>query len=163
MTITLPGALTEPLSWIGLEWPEADEDQLQADGQAWIDHGTRLRAHAEQATATAQQVWMSSEGATVEAFERWWNTEDGPNRHLNDAATAAELIGAALIAMAGVTIAMKTAFIAQLTALAFQVGQAVVTAFATAGAAAAQIPVWIALTRVACRKLIQQAMADSGR
>ena len=28
MTITLPHELTEPLSWIGFVWPEADEDKL---------------------------------------------------------------------------------------------------------------------------------------
>ncbi|GAA2878352.1 hypothetical protein Acy02nite_15780 [Actinoplanes cyaneus] len=159
MTITLPSELTEPLSWIGLEWPEADEDQLQADGRAWIDHGTRMRAHADQATAAAREVWLNNEGATVEAFERWWNGEDGPGRHLADAATAAEIIGGALIAMAGVTIGLKTAFIAQLTALAFEVGQAIATATVTAGATLAEIPVWIGLTRVAIRKLIHEAMA----
>ncbi|BCJ45876.1 hypothetical protein GCM10010168_57040 [Actinoplanes ianthinogenes] len=159
MTVTLPAELTEPLSWIGLEWPEADEDQLQADGQAWIAHGTRMRAHARQATDTARMVWLENEGDSIEAFERWWNGEDGPGRHLQDAATAAELIGGALIAMAGVTIGLKAAFIAQLTALAVEVGQAVATAAATAGATLAEIPVWIALTRVACRKLIHEAMA----
>ncbi|WIM98508.1 hypothetical protein ACTOB_002109 [Actinoplanes oblitus] len=159
MTITLPAELIEPLSWIGLEWPEADEDQLQADGQAWIEHGTRMRAHARQATDTARQVWLENEGASIEAFERWWTGADGPGRHLREAATAAELIGGALIAMAGVTVSLKAAFIAQLTALAIEVGQAVVTAAATAGATLAEIPVWIALTRVACRKLIHEAMA----
>ncbi|GIE85241.1 WXG100-like domain-containing protein [Actinoplanes regularis] len=159
MTITLPPELTEPLSWIGLEWPEADEDQLQADGRAWIDHGTRMRAHAEQATATARQVWLDNEGAGVEAFEAWWNGEDGPGRHLRDSAVAAEIIGGALIAMAGVTIGLKAAFIAQLTALAIEIGQAVATATVTAGATLAEIPVWIALTRVAVRKLIHEAMA----
>jgi transposase InsO family protein len=159
MTITLPDELTEPLSWIGLEWPEADEDQLAADGRTWIDHGTRMRAHADQANAAARDVWLSNEGATVEAFERWWNGADGPGRHLADAATASELIGGALIAMAGVTIGLKAAFIAQLTALAFEVGQAIATATVTAGATLAEIPVWIALTRVAIKKLIHEAMA----
>ncbi|GIF12968.1 hypothetical protein [Actinoplanes teichomyceticus] len=159
MTITLPAELAEPLSWIGLEWPEADEDRLQADGQVWIDHATRLRAHAERSTATARRVWLDNEGATVEAFERWWNGADGPGRHLQEAATAAELVGGALIAMAGVTIGLKAALIAQLTALAVEVGQAIATATVTAGATLAEIPVWIALARTACRKLIHEAMA----
>jgi hypothetical protein len=159
MTITLPSELTEPLSWIGLEWPEADEDQLQADGQVWIDHGTRLRLHAERSTETARKVWMDNEGASIEAFERWWNDADGPGRHLQEAATAAEIIGGALIAMAGVTIGLKVAFIAQLSALAFEVGQAMATATVTAGATLAEIPIWIGITRTACRKLIHEAMA----
>jgi hypothetical protein len=158
MTIELPGELTEPLEWLGLSWPQADEDRLTADGRAWIEHGTRLRRHAAEADAAARRVWMENEGASVEAFEQWWNGDDGPGRHLADAATAVELIGAGLIAMAGVTVALKTAYIAQLTLLAFQVGQAVATSVATAGATLAEIPLFIAASRIACRQLIHKAL-----
>ncbi|WP_045744081.1 hypothetical protein [Actinoplanes rectilineatus] len=158
MTITLPPELVEPLSWIGLSWPEADEDRLYADGRAWIEHAARLRAHATQADSAARRVWTENEGASVEAFERWWNGADGPGRHLADSALAAEMIGAGLIAMAGVTVAAKTAFIAQLTVLAFQVGQATATAFATAGVTLAEIPVFVAGTRLACREIVHRSL-----
>jgi hypothetical protein len=157
VTITLPHELTEPLGWIGLVWPEADEDKLYADGRTWLDYGSRLRGHAEQANAAARAVWTDNYGDSIEAFEQWWNGA-GPGRHLDEAATAVELIGAGLVAMAAVTIALKTAFIAQLTALAFEVGQAIATAFVTAGATLAEIPGWIALTRTACRLLIHKAL-----
>ena len=157
MTITLPHELTEPLSWIGLVWPEADEDRLYEDGNAWIDYGSRLRAHAEEANAAARTVWSDNYGDSIEAFEQWW-TGEGPGGHLDKAATAVELIGAGLIAMAGVTIALKTAFIAQLTALAIEVAQAVATAFVGFGATMAEVPGWIALTRLACRELISKAL-----
>jgi len=78
---------------------------------------------------------------------------------MDKAAAAVELIGAALIAFAGVTIALKTAFIAQLVALAVEVGQAIATATVSFGATLAEIPGWIAVTRLACRKLIQKALA----
>ena len=61
--------------------------------------------------------------------------------------------------MAGITLALKLGYIAQLTALAIEVGQAVVTAFATAGATLAEMPGWIALTRVACRMLLDKTLA----
>ncbi|BBH65121.1 hypothetical protein ACTI_18060 [Actinoplanes sp. OR16] len=158
MTIELPVELTEPLGWVGLTWPQADEDRLHADGLAWIEHGTRLRRHLAEADAAARRVWMENEGASVEAFEQWWNGPEGPGRHLTDAATAVELIGAGLIAMAGVTVALKTAYIAQLTILSFQVGQAVATAFVSAGATLAEIPVFVAATRLACRELIHRSL-----
>ncbi len=158
MSLQLPGELTEPLGWVGLTWPQADEDRLYADGRAWIEHGGRLRRHAAEADAAARRVWMENEGASVEAFEQWWNSADGPGRHLSDAATAVELIGAGLIAMAGVTVALKTAFIAQLTLLAFQVGQAVATSFVTAGATLAEIPVFVAASRLACREIIHKSL-----
>ncbi|MEU4691747.1 hypothetical protein [Actinoplanes sp. NPDC023714] len=158
MTIELPLELTEPLGWVGLTWPQADEDRLHADGLAWIEHGTRLRQHLAEADAAARRVWMENEGASVEAFEQWWNGPEGPGRRLTDAAVAVELIGAGLIAMAGVTVALKTAYIAQLTLLSFQVGQAVATAFVTAGATLAEVPVFVAATRVACRELIHRSL-----
>jgi hypothetical protein len=84
MTITLPHELTEPLSWIGFVWPEADEDRLYADGHAWIDYGSQLRAHAEQANTAARQVWTDNYGDSIDAFEHWWNG-DGPGHHLDKA------------------------------------------------------------------------------
>jgi hypothetical protein len=158
MTIELPAELTEPLSWLGLSWPQADEDRLHADGLAWIDHAIRLRRHAAEADTAARRVWLENEGASVDAFEQWWNGEEGPGRHLDDAATAVELIGAGLIAMAGVTVALKTAYLAQLALLAFQVGQAVATSVATAGATLAEIPFFVAASRVACRQLVHKAL-----
>lgn len=158
MSIELPAELTEPLSWVGLSWPQADEDLLHAGGLAWIEHGTRLRRHLDEADAAARRVWMENEGASVEAFEQWWNGPEGPGRRLTDAATAVELIGAGLIAMAGVTVTLKTAYIAQLTLLSFQVGQAVGTAFVTAGATLAEVPAFVAATRLACRELIHRSL-----
>jgi hypothetical protein len=54
-----------------------------------------------------------SQGDSIDAFERWWNAENGPGRNLENAAAAVELIGAGLIAMAGITVALKIAFIAR--------------------------------------------------
>jgi hypothetical protein len=158
VTIELPSELTEPLSWIGLVWPQADEDKLYADGQTWISYGAKLRASAQQAGDAARQVWQNNYGDSIDAFERWWNAEDGPGRNLENAAAAVELIGAGLIAMAGITVALKIAFIAQLVALAFEVGQAIATAVVSFGASTAEIPGFIALTRFACRELINKAI-----
>jgi hypothetical protein len=158
VTIELPAELTEPLGWIGLVWPQADEDRLHADGQLWIDYGARLRAHAREADAAARKVWSDNYGESIDAFERWWNAPDGPGRNLENAAAAVELIGAGLIAMAGITVALKIAFIAQLVALAIEVGQAIATAVPSFGASTAEIPIFIAATRLVCRELISKAI-----
>jgi hypothetical protein len=57
MTIELPHALTEPLGWIGMIWPEADEDKLFADGKTWIEYGAKLRTQAQKANEAARQAW----------------------------------------------------------------------------------------------------------
>jgi hypothetical protein len=158
MSIELPAELTEPLGWIGLVWPQADEDKLHADGQLWISYGAKLRAQAQEADTAARKVWNDNYGESIDAFERWWNAPDGPGRNLENAAAAVELIGAGLIAMAGITVALKVAFIAQLVALAFEVGQAIATAVVSFGATTAEIPIFIAATRFACRELISKAI-----
>jgi hypothetical protein len=154
----LPAELTEPLGWIGLIWPQADEDRLFADGQVWISYGGDLRARAEEANAAARRVWWDNYGESVEAFERWWNAAEGPGHNLEKAAMAVELIGAGLIAMAGITVALKAAFIAQLALLLFEVGQAIATATVSFGATLAEVPGFIALTRLVCRQLINKAL-----
>ncbi len=53
---------------------------------------------------------------------------------------------------------MKIAFIVQLIILAIEISQAIATAFATFGATTAEIPGFIAATRVICRQLIKKAV-----
>jgi hypothetical protein len=158
MGLTLPHALTEPLGWIGLTWPEADEELLYHAGQAWIDYGTQLQKIAEAADKAAERLVSANSGDAIEAFKKWWESENGPRRRLQEDATAAQIIGAALITFAGATLALKIAFIAQLGILAFEVAQALATAVATFGATTAEIPGFIAATRAICRQLIKQVV-----
>lgn len=156
MGLTLPSELTEPLGWIGLEWPQADEELLFLDGQRWISFGDRLAECAAQGDTAAQQVWAAQQGEGIEAFEQYWTADDGPPQRLSEDAVAAQVVGAALIAFAVVTLAMKIAFIVQLIILIIQVAQAIAAAFATFGATAAAVPGFVAATRVFCRQLLKQ-------
>jgi len=84
---------------------------------------------------------------------------DQLQRRLAEDALAAATIGAALIAFAIVTLALKIAFIVQLTLLAIQVATAIAAAFATFGATAAATPGFIAATRAICRLILQKVVA----
>jgi hypothetical protein len=156
MGLTLPSELTEPLGWIGLTWPQADEELLFEDGQRWIAFGQQLSEYAGQGDSAAQQVWAAQHGEGIEAFQHYWTADDGPPQRLNDDAVAAQIVGAALIAFAVVTLAMKIAFIVQLITLIIEVAQAIATAFVTFGATTAEIPGFVAATRVFCRQLLKQ-------
>ena len=158
MGLQLPGWLTEPLSWIGLTWPEADEELLFEAGQQWIAFAGQLRTVAQSANGAAESVWTENEGFSVDAFRAWWNKDDGPRARLMEDAVAAEVIGCALIVFAGVTLALKIAFIVQLTILAIEVAQAIATAVATFGATTAEVPGFIAATRIVCRQLLKEAV-----
>lgn len=159
MGLELPGFITEPLNWIGMTWPEADEDKLFEAGQTWLNYGGTLRSQAELANSTAQKIPAEHEGEAVDDFGTWWNKDDGPAKNLPDNAAACELIGAGLIVMAGITLALKIAYIAQLAALAIEVAQAIATAFATFGATTAEIPGFIAATRAICREALNKVIS----
>jgi hypothetical protein len=158
MGLQLPGALTEPLGWIGMIWPEADEDKLFAAGQRWIAFAGQLRQVAQPANRAAAGVREANKGEAVDAFEAWWTGAEGPKAHLEDDALAAEIIGAALIAFAVLTLALKIAFIAQLVILLIEVTQAIATAIASLGATTAEIPGFIAATRAVCKRLVKQVV-----
>lgn len=160
MTITLDPWLAEPLSWVGLEWPEGDEDALARHGQAWLDYGAQLREQGDEANATATRVWRDNDGQSIEAFERFWNDDDGPGTHLPDAAAAADLIGAALFTMSGIVLWLKGAFVAELTALAWAVGAAIAAAFFSGGVAAAAIAVIVALSKEYLRSVLDRAIGQ---
>lgn len=158
MGLTLPSELTEPLSWIGLDWPAADEDKLFEAGQAWIAFGQNLHSEAQPAQQAAQQVLAVTEGAAADAFREWWSADGGPDRRFPDDAEAALLIGAALVAFAAITLALKINFIVQLTILAIEIAQAIATAVVSFGATLAEAPGFIAATRIVVRRLIKQVI-----
>lgn len=158
MGLELPAELTEPLSWIGLDWPQADEELLFAAGQQWLAFGMRLEAAGATGDGAARMVWEQNRGDTVEAFQAWWTRDEGPQRRLAEDAVAAQLIGAALIVFAVITLVMKIAFIVQLVILLVQVTMAIASAVATFGASTATIPGFVAATRLACQRLLKQAV-----
>jgi hypothetical protein len=158
--LQLPSELAEPLRWTGLAWPEADEELLFEAGEQWIAFGEQLHAAAQAADGAAERVWTADSGSATDAFRQWWVGADGPDRRLLEDAAAAVLIGAALVAFAVLTLALKTAFIAQLSILLSEVSRALATAVATSGATTAEIPAAVAATRMTCRRQIDQVVSQ---
>lgn len=158
MGLSLPAELTGPLGWIGLTWPEADEELLFDAGRRWVAYAAELHAVATDADRQAGRVWELAEGDAVDAFRAWWTGDEGPSPRLSEDAEAALLIGGALMAFAAITLALKVAFIVQLIALAVEVAQAIATAFVTFGATTAEIPAFVAATRLVCRRLVEQVV-----
>lgn len=158
MGLQLPSELAEALNWVGFTWPEADEELLFEAGQAWIAFAGTLRGATVEANAGAGLVSATNRGSDIAAFEAMWQGEEGPARRIEDGAEAAELIGAALLVMAVITLAQKVLTIVQLTILVVQVGLALAAAAPTLGASLAEIPVAIGAARVAIRRLIKEVV-----
>jgi Papain fold toxin 1, glutamine deamidase len=156
VALQLPDWLQQPLSWVGLTWPEADETKLYEAAQTWLGFASTLRPIAERANHTAANVWDLNEGKAADAFESWWTADEGPQRRLADDAVAATVIGGALIVFAAATLAMKIAFIMQLATLALQVSAAIAAAAVSFGASTTVIPKLVQAVRAQCGNLLSR-------
>lgn len=158
MGLQLPSELAEALNWVGFTWPEADEELLFQAAQEWTAFAGTLRATTVEANLGAGLVTATNRGADIAAFEAMWQGAEGPARRVEDGAEAAELIGAALLVMAVITLAQKIITIVQLTILAVQVALAMAAAAPTLGASLAEIPVAIGAARIAIRRIIKEVV-----
>ncbi|MFC6880157.1 MULTISPECIES: hypothetical protein [Actinomadura] len=158
MGLQLPGELIGLLSMLGYTWPEADETKLFEMGSAWVDFSGTVNGIVSEAGTAAQQVWSGNKGADIDAFQKAWGEDDAPVAILDDAATGATLVGAALFLCAGIVLALKINVIVQLVMLAIQIAQAIATAAPTFGASLAEIPIFKEVTGMIIDTLIDQAI-----
>jgi len=154
----LPGELISLLADLGYTWPEADEQKLLEMGHAWTAFGAALGDPLSQAHTQAQAVWTRNEGAAMEAFQQAWTRPDSPASNLDDAATAATMVGAGLMVCAGIVLALKVNVIVQLVTLAIEIAQAIATAAPSFGASLAEIPVFKQLTGMFLDQLLNLAV-----
>jgi hypothetical protein len=118
MTIQIPSELASVLSELGFDWPDADEDKLNAMGETWNTFAGTLRGLIAEAEKHAQVVWQGNTGAAVEAFQRSWSGAEAPLANLRDAADAAAVIAAGLGVAAKIVVALKLKVIAEVASFA---------------------------------------------
>ncbi|GIF78441.1 WXG100-like domain-containing protein [Asanoa siamensis] len=157
MGLQLPGELTSLLATLGYTWPEADETKLFELGQTWLRFGGAMPGDLQAAHAYARQVWTTNTGEAIEAFERAWSHPESFSTNLDDAGVAASIVGAALIACAGIVVALKSNIIIQLVLLAIQIIQAIAAAAITFGASLLAIPAFKQLTGLFLNQLTNLA------
>ncbi|MCP2343638.1 WXG100-like domain-containing protein [Actinomadura rupiterrae] len=158
MGLQLPGELRSLLNMLGYSWPEADETKLLQMGSAWLRFAGTLGRPVADAHGHAQLVWTAHQADGVEAFRKAWSDHEAPHANLEDARTAAQIIGAALMVCGGVVLALKINTIVQLTILAVEIAQALATAPETFGASLAEIPVFKEITGALIDELINLAV-----
>ncbi|GIF66124.1 hypothetical protein Ais01nite_41590 [Asanoa ishikariensis] len=158
MGLQLPGELTGLLAMLGYTWPEADEQKLFEMAQSWVTFGGGLPADLAAAHAYAQQVWTNNEGQAVQAFQAAWSDPESFSANLDDAGVASTIVGAALMACAGIVLALKINVIVQLIMLAIQIAQAIATAAVTFGASLLEIPIFKEITGLILDQLIDLAL-----
>ena len=154
MTMQLPSELTWALSMIGIDWPDADEDKLEAMGQAWLTYANTLRQLVDEVDKHAQGVWTGNKGDAIAAFQTSWTGADSPSTNLREGADAAALIAAGLATSAGIVTTFKLLVIAEVASFA-------ATCAAAAMAASTGIGAILGVAGVVARRIIAQQVIDA--
>jgi hypothetical protein len=108
--VNFPNGLAQPLSWVGMAWPEGDAARLAAAGDGWLTCASALRERCTNCDAAAATVWETNRGEGVDGFREWWTAPRGPSVNLAQAAEACALAGKALKAQAAAVAQLKVAY-----------------------------------------------------
>ncbi|MFJ9520907.1 toxin glutamine deamidase domain-containing protein [Kitasatospora sp. NPDC101801] len=122
MSRSVPEELVPVLARLGHEWPQADEEGLRRAAAVWREFGAEAEQLSRRGGDSAQRVTGENSGSSVEAFAAHWRGFAGGGRgSLDDAQSAAELVGAAFERAARAVDSCKAEIIAALTELAAEI------------------------------------------
>ena len=116
MAIELPGEVVSFLQFIGVNWPQVNEDKVRELASHIREFATNVDSSHQDSTATVQQLGDAYQGASYEALLAKWAALS--NSHMTELLNACQVVAAALDAAADVIVAMKLEAIAELVALA---------------------------------------------
>ena len=156
--LQLPSELATFLNIIGYKWPESDETKLFEMGQKWMKFGGDAKEILDQAEQGASKVWSENQGDDIMRFADHWKHSEGPAKVLQDAATAAQLVGTGMTIVAAIMLALKIQVIVQLVQLMIQTFHAIAMAVPTWGASLNWIPIYNQITSRAVGMAIDQVI-----
>jgi hypothetical protein len=137
MAIELPGPVADFLGFIGISWPNVNEDKVREFGEHVAQFANELRSTHEGAGGTLQQLGSAYEGEGYEQLLAAWGRMS--SQHLDELLTACDVVSTAMGIAADVIIGMKLEAIGELIALAAQFVAAQAAAVATFGLAEASL------------------------
>lgn len=148
MAIELPGEVVSFLQFIGVNWPQVNEDSVREFGAHVREFADNLSRTHENAGSTIQQLGEAYQGAGYEVLAAKWAQLS--NSHMRELVEACHVVSTALDVAADAIVAMKMEAIGELIAMAaaFVADQA--AAVATFGLAEAAL----ALIEEAAEKLV---------
>ncbi|MFE2159237.1 WXG100 family type VII secretion target [Streptomyces lydicus] len=116
MALELPDAVVSFLDFIGVHWPNVNEDKVREFADHVRDFGNNVQQSHQDATSSVEQLSEIYQGASYDALmAKWGQMSSG---HMNELVTACHTVATALDAAAGVIVGMKAAAIGELVALA---------------------------------------------
>ncbi|MFJ8544979.1 hypothetical protein ACIRFH_23675 [Streptomyces sp. NPDC093586] len=156
MGYTIPDWLDEVLDFIGIKFPNVDEDDYRDMAEAMRDFAETFEGHGGDAHKVVSRILSSSEGWTVGALEKHWShVKSG---HLEKLPELARLFADACDVLADIVFGMKRKAEAELAIMAGSVGLSLGLSFMTGGLSAVLGAAEIAAMRQVAKRIIDEAV-----
>ncbi|MFJ4921813.1 DUF6531 domain-containing protein [Streptomyces sp. NPDC088725] len=156
MGYTIPGWLDEVLDFIGIKFPNVDEDDYREMADAMREFAEQFEGHGGDAHTAFSRILSSSEGWAVDAMENHWNQVKAS--HLEKLPELARLFADACDVLADIIFGMKTKAEIELGVMAASVGISAGFAFVTGGLSALIGAAEITAMRQAVKRIIDEAV-----
>lgn len=155
MGYVLPGWLDEILDFIGINWPNVDEDDYREMADAMREFADKFEGHGGEAHAAVNRILASSEGYAVDALQEHWGKVKGS--HLDKVPEVSRLFATACDVVADIIYGMKIKCEVELGAMAASIGIAIGAAVVTGGLSALIGAAETAAMRELIRRIIKEA------
>ncbi|MGJ5891236.1 type IV secretion protein Rhs [Streptomyces sp. V2] len=156
MGYTIPGWLDEVLDFIGIKFPNVDEDDYREMATAMREFAENFEGHGADAHLAFARILSSSEGWAVDAMERHWGQVKAG--HLEKLPELARLFADACDVLADIVFGMKTKAEAELAVMAGSVGLSIGLAWVTGGLSAVLGAAEIAAMRQVVKRIVDEAV-----
>ncbi|MFF1732780.1 DUF6531 domain-containing protein [Streptomyces sp. NPDC058247] len=158
MGYVLPGWLDEVLDFIGINWPNVDEDDYREMATALREFAEQFEGHGASAHQEIAQVLASSQGYAVDALEKHWGKVKAG--HLDELPKLARLFADACDVVADVVFGMKTKAEIELGVMAASVGISAGLAVVTGGLSALIGAAEVTAMREVARRIVKEAAEE---
>ncbi|MEZ0065302.1 uncharacterized protein YukE [Streptacidiphilus sp. MAP12-20] len=154
MAIELPGEVVSFLQFIGVNWPQINEDKVREFASHVREFAHNIEDTHQQATSTVQAMNQHYQGNSYELLvSKWAHLSQG---HMGELLNACHVLADALDVGADYIVAMKLDCIAELTALAVSFVADQAAAVATFGLAEAAMALIVKAAETAVDFMEQQ-------
>ncbi|RZU45494.1 RHS repeat-associated protein [Streptomyces sp. BK022] len=156
MGYTIPGWLDEVLDFIGINFPNVDEDDYREMANAMRDFADAFEGHGADAHKAVSRILASSEGLAVEAIEKHWDRVKAGQ--LEKLPQLARLFADACDVLAEIIWGMKTKAEIELAVMAGSLGITAGLAVVTGGLSALIGAAEVAAMRQVVKRIIDEAV-----
>ncbi|WP_328541835.1 DUF6531 domain-containing protein [Streptomyces sp. NBC_00371] len=156
MGYTIPGWLDEILDFIGINFPNVDEDDYREMADAMREFAEKFEGHGGDVHKAFSRILSSSEGWAVDSMEKHWNQVKAS--HLEKLPELARLFADACDVLAEIIEWMKHKAEAELAIMAGSVGLSIGLAWVTGGLSAVLGAAEITAMRQVVKRIVDEAV-----